>query len=247
LDNDLDGIGDVCDPDDDNDGIPDETDNCPFTANPDQVDSDGNGVGDACENDKDGDGISDELDNCPDIPNTAQVDTDDDGIGDACDSDDDNDGVDDDEDNCPLIANAGQEDNDGDGIGDLCDPDDDNDGVPDQDDNCPLISNPNQEDSDGDGIGDACDMVSSYSADPLDLQLSPNPSAGRLRILHQGQLYSHVDRILIYDLNGRCLRQFKAQEGPLGEIDLNAFEQGLYILKILSDDKWSTHQIIIQK
>ena len=37
LDEDDDGIGDVC------------GDNCPLTLNPDQVDSDGDGVGDACE------------------------------------------------------------------------------------------------------------------------------------------------------------------------------------------------------
>ena len=34
--------------DTDLDGIPDDQDNCPNTANPDQVDSDGDGVGDAC-------------------------------------------------------------------------------------------------------------------------------------------------------------------------------------------------------
>ena len=33
----------------DNDGIPDESDNCPCTYNPDQTDTDGDGIGDACE------------------------------------------------------------------------------------------------------------------------------------------------------------------------------------------------------
>jgi PKD repeat protein len=75
---DRDGLGDVCDPDADNDGIrnlaADGTvlDNCPFLFNPDQLDSDGNGVGDACEGDMDSDGIPDALDNCPMLPNPLQ-------------------------------------------------------------------------------------------------------------------------------------------------------------------------------
>jgi hypothetical protein len=36
-------------PDGDDDGIPDESDNCPADFNPDQADKDGDGVGDACE------------------------------------------------------------------------------------------------------------------------------------------------------------------------------------------------------
>ncbi len=50
----------VPEPDSDNDGILDSSDNCPNAYNPDQVDTDGDGVGDAC-------------DKCPGTPPGNQV------------------------------------------------------------------------------------------------------------------------------------------------------------------------------
>lgn len=61
-------------PDTDNDGIADIDDNCPGTANADQLDADGDGVGDAC-------------DNCQMVSNADQIDTNGDGIGNICDAD----------------------------------------------------------------------------------------------------------------------------------------------------------------
>ena len=57
LDTDLDGLADCVDPDDDADGVPDGTDNCPLIPNPSQSDLDGDGAGDACDDDADGDGF----------------------------------------------------------------------------------------------------------------------------------------------------------------------------------------------
>ena len=68
-DADGDGIGDACDDDADNDGIPNTPDNCPLVANPDQKDTETNG------DDKRGDS----CDNCPSVPNLDQEDADGDG------------------------------------------------------------------------------------------------------------------------------------------------------------------------
>ena len=118
VDTDLDGIGDVCDTDDDNDGVPDPSDNCPLDANTDQADS---------ESAEGADGACGTLDDNVDLfgPDGSCGTLDDgqgDGVGDACDA-------------CPLFydpiqgvdpaCGCGGEDLDGDGY--YCDDCDDSD------------------------------------------------------------------------------------------------------------------------
>ena len=57
--------------DSDQDGIPDDSDNCPQKQNENQMDTDKDGKGDAC-------------DNCPAVFNPDQADTNHNGVGDAC-------------------------------------------------------------------------------------------------------------------------------------------------------------------
>jgi len=159
----------------DEDGVEDDSDNCPWASNPDQMDIDSDGWGDACDTcrtswnpnqfDRDADGLGDYCDedldndsvnnpddNCSDVSNPSQIDTDGDGWGDACDSDDDNDSVPDITDECPLLHRRDYTRNM------QCVTDRDRDGVSDHVDNCIAVYNFHQIDSDRDGIGDECDF-----------------------------------------------------------------------------------------
>lgn len=160
---DGDALGNVCDPDNDNDGTPDfefgkPKDNCRWTYNPGQEDRDRNGIGDACDQDLDGDGFPNTLDNCPVVANPRQENVDLDLFGDACDVDADND----------LICNIGGPKSSGNGLvlGQGC--------LPGQGaqidlvlkpaDNCPVHANYDQADSDKDGIGNSCDLCPTNSS-----------------------------------------------------------------------------------
>ncbi|CAH0999303.1 hypothetical protein LEM8419_00601 [Neolewinella maritima] len=164
--------------DTDGDGIIDAEDNCPLTANPDQViptfyaDRDGDGLGNPAESVQacvqPAGFVSNQRDNCPTLNSSDLTDTDEDGLGDACDPDDDNDGIADAEDCAPLDATIGRgtryyRDQDDDGFGDPASSLRSCSAVAgyvlNNTDNCPLTANPGQEDSDGNGIGDACEGV----------------------------------------------------------------------------------------
>nr|MBN2276380.1 thrombospondin type 3 repeat-containing protein [candidate division Zixibacteria bacterium] len=105
-------------PDDDLDGIPNMSDNCPLHYNPDQEDGDLDGIGDSCDNciavanndqtNSDTDSHGDACDNCPTVDNEDQLNSDGDTHGDACD-------------NCPTVDNEDQADSNGNGVGDACD------------------------------------------------------------------------------------------------------------------------------
>jgi len=102
LDTEFDGMGDACDPDDDNDGIPDGSDAFP-------LDTDNDGLDNAIDADDDNDGILD-------VNDTYPLDTDNDGQDNGVDADDDGDTFLDVNDPLPLIYNFADGDLDASGL-----------------------------------------------------------------------------------------------------------------------------------
>ena len=173
-DHDLDGEGDACDTDDDDDGIPDVSDDCPSGItdwmSTTVTDYDQDGCLDNTEDeDDDNDGIEDDNDICQKssftFTSNASTDHDSDGCldSDEEDKDDDNDFIPDGLDDCPVgltdwrsTSGAGGTDHDVDGCkDDVEDEDDDNDGMRDEIDACPRgfsrweAAGPNDVDQDG--------------------------------------------------------------------------------------------------
>jgi hypothetical protein len=160
---DLDTVGDVCDPDDDNDKVADEDDclpkddqsypgneevcdgkdnNCNFIVDEGFSDSDFDGWKDCIDDDDDNDGTGDGLDCAPTDSAVHPA------APELCD------GIDN---NCDGDVDKGFPDTDDDGEADCVDPDMDGDGIANAADNCPLLANADLQDLDGDGLGDVCD------------------------------------------------------------------------------------------
>jgi len=162
-DTDADGICDVMDPDDDNDGYNDTSDAFPLDSN-EWLDTDNDGIGNNADDDDDGDGWTDaeeyQCSSDPLLYNSQPDDYDADLICDPMDDDDDNDGYLDSEDAFPLDPDEWL-DTDGDLIGDNEDIDDDGDGFSDAIENTcgsdPLDANSIPLDTDQDGSCNAVD------------------------------------------------------------------------------------------
>jgi hypothetical protein len=67
--------------------------------------------------------------------------------------------------------------------------------------------------------------------------LYPNPSKGIINIENK-----NLDKIVIYDLSGRIIREMK----PQPQIDLSNISKGVYIIKLISGTKTLVDKIILE-
>jgi hypothetical protein len=236
LNTDGDLLGNICDDDDDNDGLNDQYDAFPLDAS-EQVDSDEDGVGD----------------NADAFPNDSSetLDTDNDGIGNNADTDDDGDYISD-SDEASNGTNPLLTDTDGDGVGDNADvfpndptesADTDLDGVG---DNADVFPNDASEtsDSDSDGTGDNSDAFPNNALYSVDSDSDGMPDAWEIRYgldpIDASDASSDQDKdgISAYD-------EFIAGTVPAGSLDIDgngqydALTDGLLLLRgmfLLSGD-----------
>lgn len=154
-DTDRDGLANINDADDDNDGVKDAEDAFPLDRT-ESLDSDGDRIGNNKDDDDDNDGVKDNDDALP-LDATETLDTDHDGIGNNADTDDDGDGLTDEEEAKKGTASLK--------------PDTDGDSVNDKEDAYPL--DPTQaRDFDKDGVSDSKDNDADNDGIPKNLDVN---------------------------------------------------------------------------
>jgi OOP family OmpA-OmpF porin len=185
--------------DSDQDGVPDNLDQCPDTPKGVKVDAKG------CPLDSDADGVPDYLDQCPDTPKGVKVDAK------GCPLDSDADGVPDYLDQCPDTPKGVKVDAKG------CPLDSDADGVPDNLDQCPDTPKGVKVDAKG------CSLDSDADGVPDNLDQCPDTPAGEKVDakgcpLFKGELKGvnfdndksdlRIDALMILNLDALTLKQY---------------------------------------
>ncbi|WP_370476087.1 MopE-related protein [Tamlana flava] len=114
--------------------------------------------------------------------------------------------------------------------------DTDGDGILDCIDNCPDIANADQADSDGDNIGDLCEGLNSEEFSLKDIFIKPNPFNSTITIQMPSTFNNELFTITLFDIRERMVvnEQMLCRDGAIQISNLDVFNQGVYLLRIVS-------------
>ena len=151
----------------------------------------------------------------------------------------DEDGVSDSDEDLNSNGNLADDDTDSDGIPNYMDNDDDNDGVLTINEDYNLNGDPTDDDTDNSGIADYLEAsvalsVISFNQDLF--KIFPNPTNDKLFI----RGLSNPTKISIYNVLGKLV----LSEITTNEIDLEGLQSGIYIVKIIDQQKETTRKFI---
>ena len=151
----------------------------------------------------------------------------------------DEDGVSDSDEDLNSNGNLADDDTDSDGIPNYMDNDDDNDGVLTINEDYNLNGDPTDDDTDNSGIADYLEAsvalsVISFNQDLF--KIFPNPTNDKLFI----RGLSNPIKISIYNVLGKLV----LSEITTNEIDLEGLQSGIYIVKIIDQQKETTRKFI---
>ena len=91
------------------------------------------------------------------------------------------------------------------------------------------------------GMGTLCvedvdDNVGVDTHTDLDVRVFPNPTTGMLHV----QCSEPVQQIVIYDLSGRQIMSYNGQAEQLNTLNVNSLTNGVYFIRILTQDNQSS-------
>lgn len=91
------------------------------------------------------------------------------------------------------------------------------------------------------GMGTLCvedvdDNVGVDTHTDLDVRVFPNPTTGMLHV----QSTKPVEQIMIYDLSGRQIMSYNGQSEQLSTLNVNSLTNGVYFIRILTQDNQSS-------
>lgn len=88
-------------------------------------------------------------------------------------------------------------------------------------------------------------IVQGLEDELTDFQYYPNPTQGIIQF--SGEIPGKLKEFVLQDLNGNLVYQKKIENNELSPIDVSGFGSGLYLLKIVTEERGYTFKVLVRK